>query len=382
MAQKDYYSVLGVKNNASQEEIKKAYRKLAVKYHPDKNQGDKSAEEKFKEINEAYDTLKDDQKRAAYDRYGSSAFQNGGSGSQGGFEAGGFDFSSNFSSFSDIFEEMFGSNFSGRSGNRSQPGSDIRYDMNVSLEEAYNGTRKNVKFTTFIKCDSCQGTGSAGNNKPSACPICHGRGSVRYRQGFVTIERTCQTCGGSGTVLSDPCGKCSGSGRLKGEKNLDVNIPAGVDTGSKIRLAGCGEAGFKGAMGGDLYIFVNVLSHKIFSRRDSDLYCTAYIPMATAALGGEIQVPNLDGNMNVIKIPQGTQSGSQFRIKGKGMPVLNFSKFGDLIVEVFVETPVSLSKKQKEILEQFSNEKDDQANSPKTSEFFKKLKEWFGNYKN
>lgn len=381
--QKDYYSVLGVSKTASQDELKKAYRKLAVKYHPDKNKGDKASEEKFKEINEAYDVLKDDQKRAAYDRYGSEGVQNGGFGNSGGGFGGGFNFSDNFSSFSDIFEEMFGGGFSDRGGRsaaqQSQPGSDIRYDIAISLEDAYHGVKTNVKFTTLIKCGACGGTGSEGSKKPSPCPTCGGRGSVRYQQGFITIEKTCQTCGGAGSVLSDPCKKCSGSGRVKGEKNLEVNIPAGISTGSKIRITGEGEAGFKGAPSGSLYIFVNVLNHKIFQRNENDLYCTVPISMIMATLGGEIKVPDLDGNDSTIKIPHGTQSGAQFRIKGKGMPVVNSSKRGDMIVKIEVETPVSLSKKQKEILEQFAGEKDEKTNSPKSFEFFKKLKDWLGN---
>ena len=376
---KDYYSTLGVARTATPDEIKKVYRKLAVQYHPDKNAGNKESEEKFKEINEAYDVLKDEQKKAAYDRYGSDAFQNGGfGGGQGGF-SGGFDFGGNFSNFSDIFEEMFGGGFSDRGHSRaqSQPGSDIRYDISISLEDAYHGKKSNIKFTTLIKCDSCHGTGSEGNKKPAPCPTCGGRGSVRYNQGFITIERPCTTCGGSGSILSDPCKKCSGSGRVKGEKNLEINIPAGVSTGSKIRIVGEGEAGFKGAPAGNLYIFINVLSHKIFIRKENDLYCTAPISMVKASLGDDINVPDLDGNNCNIKIPHGTQSGSQFRIKGKGMPVVNSSRRGDLIVEAVVETPVSLSKKQKEILEQFANEKDEKTNSPKSFEFFKKLKDLF-----
>jgi molecular chaperone DnaJ len=377
---KDYYSILGVSKDVSADELKKAYRKLAVKYHPDKNQGNKEAEEKFKEINEAYDVLKDDQKRAAYDRYGSDAFQGGGAGGYGssGF-SGGFNFTDNFSSFADIFEEMFGGGFSGDSSGRrtqSQPGSDIRYDISISLEDAHHGLKSNIKFVTLIRCESCRGTGSEGNKKPTPCGTCGGRGSVRYQQSFITIEKTCQTCGGAGTVLSDPCKKCSGSGRVKGEKNLEVNIPAGVSSGSKIRIIGEGEAGFKGAPAGNLYVFVNVLQHKIFQRRDNDIYCVVPISMTTAALGGEIKVPDLDGNDCIIKIQHGTQSGAQFRIRDKGIPFVNSHKKGDLIIEVMVETPVSLSKKQKEILEQFANEKDDKTNNPKSFEFFKKLKDW------
>lgn len=374
---KDYYSILGVNRNATQDEIKKAYRKLAVQYHPDKNPGNKQAEEKFKEINEAYDVLKDEQKKAAYDHYGSDAFQSGFGGSQG--FSGGFDFRNNFSGFSDIFEDIFTGFTGGGYSNRpqSQPGSDIRYDISISLEDAYHGKKTNIKFMTLVKCDSCNGTGSEGHKAPSPCPTCGGRGNVRYNQGFITIERPCSTCGGSGSILSDPCKKCSGSGRIKGEKNLEITIPAGVSTGSKIRIIGEGEAGFKGAPAGNLYIFINVLSHKIFIRNDNDLVCKVPISMVKAALGGEIEVPDLDGVNCNIKIPHGTQSGAQFRLKGKGMPSVNSSRKGDIIVEVSVETPVSLSSKQKEILEQFANEKDEKTNSPNSFEFFKKLKNLF-----
>lgn len=375
---KDYYSILGVNRSVSQDELKKAYRKLAVQYHPDKNPGDKQAEEKFKEINEAYDVLKDEQKRAAYDRYGSDAFQNGGFGGQGGF-SGGFDFTGGFSNFSDIFEEFFGTGATGQTRARpqAQPGSDIRYDVTITLEEAYHGKKSNIKFTTLVRCDSCKGTGSEGKQKPAPCPTCGGRGSVRRNQGFITIETNCPTCGGAGSVLSDPCKKCSGSGRVKGEKNLEITIPAGVTTGSKIRIVGEGEAGFKGAVDGNLYIFINVLPHKVFTRRDNDLYCHAPISMVKATLGGEIEVPDLDGNVCKVNIPHGTQSGAQFRIKGKGMPVINSSKRGDIIVEAMVETPVSLTKRQKEILEEFASEKDERTNSPQSFEFFKRIKNLF-----
>lgn len=376
---KDYYSVLGVAKNASQDEIKKAFRKLAIQYHPDKNPGNKEAEERFKEINEAYDVLKDDQKRAAYDRFGSDAFQSGGFGGQEGFSAGGFDFRSGFSRFSDIFEDYFAKDFSDYAGGRpqSQPGADIRYDLSITLEEAYHGKKSSIKFTTLVRCEACSGTGSEGNKKPSPCPACGGRGSVRQNHGFITIERTCTTCGGTGSVLSDPCKKCSGSGRVKGERNLEITIPAGVTTGSKIRLVGEGEAGFKGAAPGNLYVFINVLPHKVFTRNGNDLYCKVPISMVKAALGDEIEVPDLDGNNCKIKIPHGTQSGAQFRIKDRGMPFINSSKRGDMIVEVCVETPVSLSARQKEILQQFAKEKDEETNSPKSFEFFKKLKDLF-----
>ncbi len=372
---KDYYAILGVSKNATQDELKKAYRKLAVKYHPDKNQGNKEAEEKFKEINEAYDILKDDQKRAAYDRYGSDAFSGGGFNQQGGF--GGFDFSGGFSNFSDIFEEMFGGFSGGRRQQHTQPGSDIRYDISITLEEAYYGKKTNIKFTTLIKCAACNGTGSEGNKKPSQCPTCGGRGSMRYNQGFITIEKPCPTCGGSGTVLSDPCKKCSGSGRVKGEKNLEISIPAGISDGSKIRITGEGEAGFKGAAAGNLYLFVNILPHKIFARDGNDLRCKVPVSIVVAALGGEIEIPDLEGNSCKLKIPQGIQSGTELKIKGHGMSVLKSNKKGDIIVTIQVETPTALTKKQQDILSEFHKEYDDKTNSPKSFEFFKKLKDLF-----
>jgi molecular chaperone DnaJ len=372
---KDYYAVLGVAKNATPEELKKAYRKLAVMYHPDKNQGNKAAEEKFKEINEAYDVLRDENKRASYDRYGTDQPQSGASGFSGGF-----DFSEGFRGFSDIFEEMFGGAF-GQDTSHHQAnaqGADIRYDLTISLEEAYRGTKTNVRFTTLVKCEHCGGSGSEGNKKPSPCPMCGGRGSVRYQHGFITIEKPCQNCRGSGSVLSDPCRKCSGSGRLKGEKHLEVTIPPGVDSDSKIRLSGEGEAGFKGAPSGDLYVFISVKNHNIFTRKGGDLYCIVPISIFTATLGGEIQVPDLDGNSNTIVIPSGTQTGTQFKVKGKGMPILNSSRRGDFYVETVLETPVSLTKKQKELLEQFESEKDDKSNNPKAFEFLKRIKDWIG----
>lgn len=377
MAERDYYSILGISKNATEDEIKKAYRKLAVKYHPDKNPGNKEAEEKFREATSAYEVLKDQNKRAAYDRYG----KEGDSYSQnsGGFRSNGFDFSEGFSSFSDIFEEMFGgAAMRGRGGTSShqQPGSDIRYNLDMSLEEAFGGIKTNLKFTTFIKCDRCHGNGSEENSKPAVCPTCSGRGSVRYQQGFMTIERTCTTCGGSGSILANPCKKCSGSGRIKGEKNLEINIPAGVETGSKVRIPGEGEAGFKGAPSGDLYVFINIKNHNIFKRLDSDLYVNVPINICIATLGGEIEVPSMDGTVQKIKIPHGTQTGHQFRIRGKGMPILRSNNSGDIIVEIFVETPISLSRKQKDLLKEFLEDKEEKTNNPKTFDFMKKIKDF------
>ncbi len=379
MAGQDYYSILGVSKNATDDEIKKAYRKLAIKYHPDKNPGNKEAEDKFKEATAAYEVLKDPNKRAAYDRLGHNAYSQ--NSSSGGFNPGGFDFSGGFSSFSDIFEEMFGGAMGGaRARPQQQPGSDIRYNLTISLEEVFAGIKTNVRFTTFTVCDRCHGTGSENNSKPNVCPTCGGRGSVRYQQGFMTIEKTCATCGGTGSILSDPCHKCSGSGRVKGEKNLEVSIPAGVDSGSRIRLAGEGEAGFKGAPSGDLYIFINVKQHELFRRSDSDIYITVPISAVTATLGGEIEVPSIDKSIQKIKIPHGTQTGHQFRVRSKGMSKLRSNSRGDMIVEVVVETPTSLSKEQKELLQKFATEKDEKANNPQTYSFSQKVKKFVGNF--
>jgi molecular chaperone DnaJ len=380
MGNEDYYSILGVSKNASAEEIKKAYRKLAIKYHPDKNPGNKEYEEKFKEATSAYDVLKDPQKKATYDRYGheqyrqqSSSSSYGGGGTSSGF---GFD-------FSDIFEEMFGGAFGqGTRGktaaSQKQPGSDIRYNLELSLEQAFSGEKINLKFTTLVICDKCHGNGSEMGSKPTACPTCGGRGSVRYQQGFMTIEQTCSTCNGEGSINSNPCKKCTGSGRVKGEKNLEVVIPAGVDNDSRVRIAGEGEAGFKGASPGDLYVFVSVKHHKIFRRSGSDIYITVPVSIGKAALGGEISVPSIDGVLQTVKIPSGTQTGHQFRIRNKGMSVIQSKNKGDMIVEVSVETPVSLSKKQKELLEEFESAHDEKSNTPETFSFLKKIKEFLG----
>jgi molecular chaperone DnaJ len=380
----DCYSILGVPKNASQEEIKKAYKKLAIKYHPDKNPGNKDAEEKFKEATAAYDILKDPNKRAEYDRYGSSASsghygQGYGQGYNSGSYGGGFD-SSEGVDISELFRSMFGGRSSpfGFDSAEVQNGQDLRSDLEISLEEAFSGTKANLKFKTLITCDNCNGSGSDGSVKPVACPVCNGRGSVRSQHGFVTIEKTCSTCQGEGRVIANPCKKCSGSGRIKGERNLEIDIPPGVDTGSRVRATGKGEAGFKGAPSGDLYVFITVRPHNLFRRSGSDIYISAPISMPKAALGGEIKVPSIDGSVQSVKIPSGTQGGSQFRIRSKGMPILHSRSRGDMIVEVPVETPVSLSQKQIELLEEFEKATNEKANNPKAFDFWEKMKKIFG----
>lgn len=372
MSNKDYYAILGVSKNASVEDIKKSYRKLVLKYHPDKNPGDKSAEEKFKEINEAYEVLKDDQKRAAYDRYGSNAFSGGGSGTNGtggngnpfGFE--GFS-TGNFSDFSDIFEQMFGEGIFGERSNsrRQQPGADIRYDATITLREACTGTHKTLKYTTFVRCDLCSGRGYDNKYTPTACPNCGGRGSVRTRNGFLTIEQTCQQCGGQGSIISHPCRKCSGSGRVKNDKCIEINIPSGIESGGQIRIPNEGEAGYMGSPNGSLYVVVNILPHDVFKLEGHDLKCTVYIPITTAVLGGVINVTDIDGKLHSINISHGTQTGTQVRIRSAGMPYYQTSRRGDLLVEVIVETPVDLNASQLSLIEEFQKQCTSK-NNPKT----------------
>ncbi|MDR0553039.1 MAG: molecular chaperone DnaJ [Holosporales bacterium] len=374
----DYYSVLGVSKNSSQEEIKKAYKKLAIKYHPDKNPGNKEAEEKFKEATAAYDVLKDPQKRAEYDRYGSGASgyqQSSGSGGQSGYSHESFGFAEEFD-IAGIFERMFRDS-SPFSTSGPQRGQDLQYSLEISLEEAFRGTKANLKFRTLVLCDNCNGFGSEGGCKPTVCPACSGRGSVRSQHGFITIDRVCDTCHGEGKIISNPCRKCSGSGRARGEKNLEIDIPPGVDTGSKVRATGKGEAGFKGGSAGDLYVLITVKSNGLFRRSGNDLYVSAPISMFKAAIGCEISVPSIDGVMQAVKIPSGTQSGSQFRVRSKGMPILNSRGRGDMIVEVPVETPVSLSKRQIELLEEFEKETDNKANNPNAFAFWERMKRIF-----
>jgi len=351
MSKRDFYEVLGVSRDADEKALKSAYRKLAMQNHPDRNAGDEAAAERFREASEAYDVLKDPQKRAAYDRMGHAAFEQAAAGSGGGFGAGGF----GAGGFADIFDQMF-SEFSGGARGRQQDraGNDLRYDMNVSLEEAFKGLQKDITITVPVSCGTCDGTGAAAGSKPSTCGTCGGAGRVRAQQGFFAVERTCHACQGLGQVIANPCKNCGGDGRVQQSKVLSVSIPAGVDTGTRIRLAGKGEAGVRGGAAGDLYIFVSVNQHPIFSRDGANIMCKIPVPMTVAALGGAIDVPTVEGKMARLTIEAGTQSGRRFRMRGKGMPILRRNAQGDQIVEVQVETPTNLTKKQKELLQSFS----------------------------
>ena len=375
MSKRDYYEVLGVDKSSKKEDIKKAYRKLALKYHPDKNKGDKGAEEKFKEASEAYHVLSDDKRKASYDQFGHAAFQGGG---QGGF--GNFDFSS---SFSDIFEDVFGDlgDFgfasSGRSRRRSNNrGNDLRYDVSIDLNDAFNGTEKKINYTTYKKCRTCSGNGSKLGSKPSVCNYCGGQGRVRSSQGFFTIQQTCPECSGEGEKITNPCNSCSGMGKSQSNESVSVKIPKGVDDGTRIRLAGKGEAGNKGGTNGDLYLFVTVEPHNIFKRAEENLYYELPISIADAALGTTVEVPSIDGGKTKIKIPSGTQSGKQLRLRGKGMPVLKRNLFGDLYIRVVTEVPTSLTKKQKELLSEFKDLEDNKSN-PLIKSFFDKAKKFW-----
>lgn len=379
---KDFYKTLGVSKTATADELKKAYRKLAMQYHPDKNPGDKTAEQKFREISEAYDVLRDDQKRAAYDRYGPDVFEQGGfnpnAGAAHGGGFGGFGFSGGFgANFADIIDEMFGEFGGGASDTFQQAGSDVRFNLEISLEEAFKGTTARVKYATGVECDSCKGSGSESGAPPVVCSACKGRGKSRAQQGFFTIERTCHVCRGAGKTISTPCHTCTGTGRTRREKNLEVKIPAGVEDGTRIRVTKEGEAGLRGGPPGDLYVFLSLRPHRFFKRQGSDLYCRAPITMTVASLGGEIGVPSIDGSQTNLKIPAGTQSGHQFRIRGKGMTALRSSVRGDMIIEAVVETPVNLTKKQKELLKQFEETTKKEANNPQSSGFFAKVKEFW-----
>ncbi len=372
MTKRDYYDILGVAKTASESELKTAFRKMAMKYHPDKNPNDKEAEVKFKELNEAYQVLSEPQKRAAYDRYGHQAFENGGGGA-GGFSG---DFTS---SMSDIFEELFGE-FTGRGrrggGGGRERGSDMRYDLEISLEEAFAGKAAELKIPTAIACESCGGSGAKAGSKPKTCSTCGGAGRVRATQGFFSIERTCHTCGGRGEVIDDPCDVCRGSGRVVRERTLSVNIPAGVEEGTRIRLAGEGEAGARGGPSGDLYIFISLKPHSLFQRDGADLFCRVPISFVTAALGGEFNVPTIGGGEVKVTVPEGTQTGKQFRLKQKGMPILRSRETGDLYIQVMVETPQKLTRRQKELLQEFESESSKDTH-PESVGFFSRVKEFF-----
>ena len=381
MSKRDFYEVLGLAKGASEDEIKKAYRKKAKELHPDRNTEDPEAETKFKEVSEAYEILKDPQKKAAYDQFGHAAFDGGGPGPGGG--GGGFRpgaGASDFGAFSDVFEDLFGEFMGGGRGRGrgrggAARGSDLRYNLRVTLNEAFTGKSETLEIPTSVRCDVCEGTGAEGGSPPAACPTCSGMGKVRAQQGFFTIERTCPTCAGRGTVIEDPCKACGGQGRVRRERRLKVDIPAGVETGTRIRLAGEGEAGLAGGPPGDLYIFVEVAPHPIFDREGLDLHCRIPVPMTTAALGGEIEAPLLDGGRSRVKVPAGVQSGKQLRLREKGMPSLRGGRRGDLYLELAVETPVNLSARQKELLKEFADASDE--NSPSSTDFFSRVKQFW-----
>ena len=385
MAGKDYYDILGVDSKANADEIKKAYRKLAMKFHPDQNKDNPEAEEKFKEINEAYDILKDDQKRAAFDRYGSSAFDGSTGAGPGGFP-GGAGFGGGGAAFSDIFEDMFGDFMGGMnrsSGSRPGPmrGSDLQYTLEMTLEEAHKGKESKIRIPINDTCDTCSGTGSADGGNTHKCETCGGAGRVRQQQGFFTIERTCPNCQGEGVSIKNPCKACGGSGRTHKSKTLKVKIPAGVETGRRIRLSGEGEAGVRGGPRGDLYVMINVKPHKLFQRDGANLFCRVPITVTRAALGGEIEVPTIDGTRAKVKIPPGTQTAQQFRMKGKGMRMIRSDARGDMYIEIFVETPVNLNKKQQDLLRELDSSIGSSAagktHSPQSSGFFSKIREFW-----
>ena len=377
MSKRDYYDVLGVSKGASADEIKKGFRKKAKELHPDRNKDNPEAETLFKEANEAYDVLKDAEKKAAYDRYGHAAFENGmggGGGPRGGHPGG--DFSS---AFSDVFDDLFGDFMGGQRGGgggrqRATRGSDLRYNLRVSLEDAFRGLQKTINVPTSVSCSACDGTGAESGAEPATCPTCSGMGKVRAQQGFFTVERTCPTCNGLGQIIKNPCKKCHGHGRVEKDRSLSVNIPAGVETGTRIRLAGEGEAGLRGGPPGDLYIFIEVSNHELFERDGTNLYCRVPVSMSKAALGGAIEVPTIDGGRGRVQIPEGSQSGRQMRLRGKGMPALRGGGTGDMFIELAVETPVNLTSRQKEILREFEDISEETNNNPESRSFFSSVK--------
>ncbi len=384
MAKRDFYEVLGVQKSADEKALKSAYRNLAKKLHPDANHGSKETDAKFKELNEAYDILKDPQKKAAYDRFGHQAFEGGGAGRPGGA---GFGPEFN-SSMSDIFEDLFGDFMGGarsgagrqrgRGSGAAQRGSDLRYNLEINLTEAYAGKTAQVRVPSSVACDTCKGSGAKPGTAPKTCGTCNGAGAVRSQSGFFTVERACPTCQGRGQVIADPCAVCGGQGRVTKERTLSVNIPVGVEDGTRIRLASEGEAGMRGGPAGDLYIFLSVRAHEFFQRDGADLYCKVPISMATASLGGEIEVPTIDGKKARVNIPEGAQNGKQFRLKSKGMPVLRSTQHGDMYIQVAVETPVNLTRRQRELLAEF--EREARNNSPESEGFFARAKAFWDGF--
>jgi len=383
MSKRDYYEVLGVSKGASADEIKKAYRRKAKELHPDRNADNPESEAQFKEANEAYEVLKDADKKAAYDRYGHAAFDGGmGAGPRPG--GGGFRGQGDFASaFSDVFDDLFGDIMGGGRGgagrNRASRGSDLRYNLRITLEEAYSGLHKTINVPSSVACTSCSGTGAEGGAEPQTCPTCSGMGKVRAQQGFFTVERTCPTCNGMGQTIKNPCKECHGAGRVEKERALSVNIPAGVETGTRIRLAGEGEAGMRGGPSGDLYIFIEVREHNLFKRDGTNLFCRVPVSMTSAALGGDIEVPTIDGGKSRVKIPEGSQSGRQMRLRGKGMPAIRSSEVGDMFIELAVETPVNLTARQKELLREF--EELSAENNPQSAGFFSSVKNFWDSMK-
>ncbi len=379
MTEKDYYEILEVSKTANGDEIKKAFHRLALKYHPDRNPGDKEAESKFKEINEAYEVLKDEQKRAAYDRYGHQAFANGGMG--GGNPFGGFEFNFGSGGFSDIFSQVFSDFMGGGSAGSgtayAQPGADVRYNMEISLEEAFSGVEKEIKIPSSVTCEKCHGHGTKDGKEAPVCPHCKGSGKIHLQKGFFVVEQACPHCQGTGHMVTDPCPDCKGNGFIRQEKAIKVKIPAGIEDQTRMRIPGGGEAGTRGGESGDLYVFISVREHKLYSREGANLYTRVPISMCCAALGGKIEIPSIDGEKIELSIAPGSQNDQVVKVKGQGMTMMRSKGRGDLFVKLRVETPVNLSAKQKELLEEFRSISKDESCQPESKSFFDKVKDLF-----